>query len=339
MGKDSIKKTLFVEIADTPSKREQGLMYRKSLSYNEGMLFKFPHAEVISFWMKNTYIPLDIAFIDNNGKIFQIEQMSPLSYRQIRSNNPCKFALETNRGWFAKNNVEVGDHLTGIYFGNQIRKAQDMKNIQNIQGQQIQPNMPLQPGMQGQEHQPEQPNAEVTITFSDKEKIKYANERGLKLSIVYVSKNGFYVGPRTLSPVPQDGNKYPIEHGPSGELFKGYDESPTLTGHNFSVEGGKPKSFLFDGIIKLEVLGRDGKPVQFINGQPYTPVEKPKEQLKPEPNENDIKMQIKKFIPFLQDKQWESIKKEVMAQLKNGFGIADIAKKQILNFLNIFKGK
>ena len=70
-------KKLFVELANTHIKQAYGLMDRKSLPDNNGMLFKFKYAHNLSFWMRNTYIPLDIAFLDDNGKVLQIESMAP----------------------------------------------------------------------------------------------------------------------------------------------------------------------------------------------------------------------------------------------------------------------
>lgn len=104
-------KRLFVEVADTPFKRELGLMDRKALGKDDGMLFKFPYKSNMAFWMKNTYIPLDIAFIDDDGKILQISEMYPLSTRSIRSNHPCRYALETNKGWFKENNLTAGSFV------------------------------------------------------------------------------------------------------------------------------------------------------------------------------------------------------------------------------------
>lgn len=104
---------LKVEVADTPTKREYGLMDRKVLANNQGMLFKFPYAHYLSFWMKNTYIPLDIAFLDDNGRVLQIETMSPLSTRAIRCDHLSKYALEVNKGWFKQNNISVGSLIIG----------------------------------------------------------------------------------------------------------------------------------------------------------------------------------------------------------------------------------
>ena len=104
---------LKVEIADTMLKRAHGLMDRKCMSENNGMLFKFPSAHYLQFWMQNTYIPLDIAFLDNQGKVLQIETMYPLSTRAVRANYMCKYALEVNEGWFRRNNVKVGSLVMG----------------------------------------------------------------------------------------------------------------------------------------------------------------------------------------------------------------------------------
>jgi uncharacterized membrane protein (UPF0127 family) len=105
-------KKLLVELADNELKRTYGLMDRKSLASNHGMLFKFPYAHHLRFWMKNTYIPLDIAFINNAGKIEQIvEHMIPLSTRAVTSSNLCRYALEVPAGWFKENGIKIGDKI------------------------------------------------------------------------------------------------------------------------------------------------------------------------------------------------------------------------------------
>jgi hypothetical protein len=100
---------LKVELADTPSKHEQGLMFRKELDENSGMLFKFQNPHKLSFWGLNTYIPLDIAFIDENNKIVKISNIPPLSQKSILSDKDCIMALETNYEYFKKNKINVGD--------------------------------------------------------------------------------------------------------------------------------------------------------------------------------------------------------------------------------------
>ncbi|MGW8281762.1 MAG: DUF192 domain-containing protein [Gemmatimonadota bacterium] len=100
-----------VEIADTPALREKGLMQRDSLPENAGMLFVYADEQVRSFWMRNTKIPLDIAFIDRNGSIVDIEQMQPQTDENTVSSAPAMYALEMNLGWFEANGVGVGDRL------------------------------------------------------------------------------------------------------------------------------------------------------------------------------------------------------------------------------------
>jgi uncharacterized membrane protein (UPF0127 family) len=104
-------KTLMVEIADTPEKRQIGLMYRKNLGENEGMLFIFFEEDFHSFWMKNTLIPLSIAFIKEDGTIVQIEDMEPETETTHPSKFPAKYALEVNKGWFKENNITAGDKI------------------------------------------------------------------------------------------------------------------------------------------------------------------------------------------------------------------------------------
>jgi uncharacterized membrane protein (UPF0127 family) len=99
------------EIADNQELRAQGLMNRDSLATNHGMLFVYGTAEVRSFWMRNTRIPLDIAFIDANGVIINILQMEPQSDENYYSQGPMMYALEMNVGWFEANGVGPGDRL------------------------------------------------------------------------------------------------------------------------------------------------------------------------------------------------------------------------------------
>lgn len=118
---------LIIEIADTPALLAQGLMGRDSMPANHGMLFKFPMATEAAFWGKNTYIPLDIAFVDTNNRVVEMKQIVPMSTRLVRSGiSNCAMAIETNQGWFQKNNVNVGDtvklikndnsEITGVIF-------------------------------------------------------------------------------------------------------------------------------------------------------------------------------------------------------------------------------
>jgi len=99
---------LTVEIASTESEREQGLMYRQSLAETAGMLFLFPAPSSVGFWMKNTYIPLDIAYLDDLGRVMQIVQGKPLSEALLSPASPYHAVLEVAGGWFQRHNLGVG---------------------------------------------------------------------------------------------------------------------------------------------------------------------------------------------------------------------------------------
>lgn len=100
-----------VEIADTPELRSRGLMHRDSLPEDHGMLFVYPEPGLLSFWMRNTSIPLDIAFLDANGVIVNIERMEPHTDTQHVARAPALYALETRQGWFAEHGVEPGERV------------------------------------------------------------------------------------------------------------------------------------------------------------------------------------------------------------------------------------
>jgi uncharacterized membrane protein (UPF0127 family) len=100
-----------VEIADDTSEQARGLMYRTALAQDRGMLFVFSGEKQRSFWMKNTLIPLSIAYIDSEGRIVDIQDMKPLDDDPPHyvSTEPARYALEVNRGYFEERGVEVGD--------------------------------------------------------------------------------------------------------------------------------------------------------------------------------------------------------------------------------------
>jgi uncharacterized membrane protein (UPF0127 family) len=100
-----------VEVARTDAQRAQGLMHRRSLGSREGMLFVFDADQRLSFWMKDTLVPLSIAFLSSEGKILQIEDMEPLSQKVIRSRLSARYALELPRGAFAEVGVAEGDTI------------------------------------------------------------------------------------------------------------------------------------------------------------------------------------------------------------------------------------
>ena len=102
---------LEVELATTQEEQMLGLMYRKTLGENDGMLFVFPEERRLSFWMRNTRIPLSIAFIKADGRVVQIDSMKPFSLDSHVSQEKVKYALEMNEGWFKKHTVKEGDFV------------------------------------------------------------------------------------------------------------------------------------------------------------------------------------------------------------------------------------
>ena len=102
---------LKIEIPQTPGEFRTGLMFRESLSTDSGMLFIFDRVAQQSFHMSHTTIPLDIAFIDEEGCIESIKELTPLRRTPVYSNTPVLYALEVNRGWFSENEVKVGDQI------------------------------------------------------------------------------------------------------------------------------------------------------------------------------------------------------------------------------------
>ncbi|MDR0319995.1 MAG: DUF192 domain-containing protein [Treponema sp.] len=97
------------EIAVTQEERNKGLMYRKTLPDGEGMFFVFDRDEVLSFWMKNTSIPLSIAFIAYDGRIVEIKNMYPQDTNSVQSGRSVRYALEAPQGWFSRAGVAIGD--------------------------------------------------------------------------------------------------------------------------------------------------------------------------------------------------------------------------------------
>jgi uncharacterized membrane protein (UPF0127 family) len=102
------------EVANSFEARARGLMFRRYLGPNEGMLFVFPDAEAHCMWMKNTLIPLSVAFLDAQGKIVSISEMQPRTETSHCAAAPAKYALEMSGGWFASKGLKAGSTLSGI---------------------------------------------------------------------------------------------------------------------------------------------------------------------------------------------------------------------------------
>ncbi|MBA4212458.1 MAG: hypothetical protein C0449_05155 [Polaromonas sp.] len=104
------------QVAATPQQRAVGLMFRKEMPVNEGMLFAFEQASEQCFWMKNTLLPLTAAFVADDGTIVNLADMQPQSLASHCSTKPVRFVLEMNKGWFDKRGLKAGSKLSGPPF-------------------------------------------------------------------------------------------------------------------------------------------------------------------------------------------------------------------------------
>jgi len=110
VGNQSIQ----AEVAATDESRQRGLMFREKMARNEGMLFVFPQIAYHAMWMRNTPLPLAVAFMDDLGKILSIHEMQPFTEQSHQAAGPARFALEMNSGWFSANRIFVGDIIRGL---------------------------------------------------------------------------------------------------------------------------------------------------------------------------------------------------------------------------------
>jgi uncharacterized membrane protein (UPF0127 family) len=104
------------QVAASPDERQVGLMYRRDMPSNEGMLFVFEDASRQCFWMRNTLLPLSIAFVADDGTIVNLADMKPMTEDSHCSSKPVRYALEMNAGWFAKRGIGPGFKLGGAPF-------------------------------------------------------------------------------------------------------------------------------------------------------------------------------------------------------------------------------
>jgi uncharacterized protein len=105
------------QVASTPEQRMTGLMHRKEMPQHEGMLFVFEQPSQQCFWMKNTLLPLSIAFVEDDGTIVNTDEMAPQTLESHCSLKPVRYVLEMNKGWFARKGVKAGQKLKGTPFG------------------------------------------------------------------------------------------------------------------------------------------------------------------------------------------------------------------------------
>lgn len=104
------------QVALTPQQREIGLMYRKEMPQQEGMIFIFEEPSLQCFWMKNTLLPLTAAFVADDGTIVNLADMKPQTTDSHCSTKPVRYVLEMNQGWFAKKGIKAGTRLGGAPF-------------------------------------------------------------------------------------------------------------------------------------------------------------------------------------------------------------------------------
>ncbi|QHE85976.1 DUF192 domain-containing protein [Hydrogenophaga sp. BPS33] len=105
------------QVAATPQQREIGLMHRRDMGTNEGMLFVFEQPAGQCFWMKNTLLPLTAAFVADDGTIVNLADMKPQSLDSHCSAKPVRYVLEMHQGWFAQRGIKAGTRLSGALFG------------------------------------------------------------------------------------------------------------------------------------------------------------------------------------------------------------------------------
>lgn len=120
-------RTVQMQLAVLPDEVQRGLMFRKSLGWDEGMLFVFARKQQMGFWMRNTTVPLDIGYIDGDGVLREIYPMHPLDESSVTSRaRDLQFALEVNQGWFKDRGVKVGDKLD-LAAVREALKARDLR--------------------------------------------------------------------------------------------------------------------------------------------------------------------------------------------------------------------
>ena len=103
-----------VEVANDHGAHAQGLMHRDHLDPDCGMLFCYENPRELSFWMRNTKIPLSIAFIDEDHRVHEIFDLDPFDENHVMSSQPCRWALEVNKSWFHDRNIRVGSRVSGL---------------------------------------------------------------------------------------------------------------------------------------------------------------------------------------------------------------------------------
>jgi len=232
--------TMYAEIADTPQLRELGLMFRERLASNSGMIFVFPHDMRLSFWMKDTPLPLDIAFIDEDFIIRQVESMTPYSTRGVRSSFPCKYALEVNSGFFDQHGVSIGSSL---------RFAQLLDDEENEEDEEV---VTEEPEIDEIPEEPEievapppSPKPDLVINMSFREAIDLANNMKLSVAFDYEYPEG-NINSYVLFPL----DRYEVKSGRT---------NGPLVGGPCVHSGGEYRNFIIDNIINFDLYETEGE--------------------------------------------------------------------------------
>jgi uncharacterized membrane protein (UPF0127 family) len=250
-------KTLTVEIADTPYSQEKGLMFRKSLNNNNGMLFKFSSPKTLKFWGLNTYIPLDIAFINNN-KIINIERIKPLSMKTVESKVPCSVAIEVNEGYFNHHNISEGDVVS--FHGKSVifRKNEKTAQIENSLLVNNENDLPVIDSGDISKYDVENPDYEEELINKDQEQkqdeipkkdypqfpnqlaaLKFAKDNLEVVRIKYITKKGVQLV-RDVEP--------------HGDFFSDSTHKSILVVYDETIQG--IRSFIIENIIEYSFLNR-----------------------------------------------------------------------------------
>jgi uncharacterized membrane protein (UPF0127 family) len=169
---------LKVEIADNPLKQAKGLMFRKALADDGGMIFIFKDPQKLSFWGLNTYIPLDIAFVNPHNRIVKISHIKPLSTKSVESEKDCRIAIEANLGFFEEHKIRVGDTISFKRITDRVGcvdfSRQKFAQIENSPPQKISPDDldpdKVIPQVDNQQNPPQQGNLPV-VNISDLDQI------------------------------------------------------------------------------------------------------------------------------------------------------------------------
>jgi len=242
-------KRLYVEIADDDEKRSMGLMFRDRIASDHGMLFVFGSHRPMSFWMKYTPVPLDIAFLDDDFNIVEIKEMVPYSTKSVKSAGKHRYALEVNHGWFEENGIGIGSKLKTARM---ISFEEDIPTGPTEQPPPVE--IPPTGGPEVKDVKKTEPPKDVAVVLSFKEAAKVAEMNDLAIAIRYRFDEG---GERSYLLLPDDG--YDMVPGREKEIVKAR--------HKHS--GGVPWNFIIDNIIKHDLYyKKDGTWVRIENPAP-----------------------------------------------------------------------